>query len=45
VLSQTNQLIVNCSCESGCPSCIGMEAQGEHAKSDALVLLQQLQSR
>jgi DEAD/DEAH box helicase domain-containing protein len=44
-LSQTNQLIVNCSCESGCPSCIGMEAQGEHAKSDALVLLQQLQSR
>ncbi|MCM3772066.1 DEAD/DEAH box helicase [Priestia aryabhattai] len=45
VLSQTNQLIVNCSCESGCPSCIGMEAQGEQAKSDALVLLQQLQSR
>ncbi len=45
VLSQTNQLIVNCSCEGGCPSCIGMEAQGEHAKSDALVLLQQLQSR
>lgn len=45
VLSQTNQLIVNCSCESGCPSCIGMEAQGERAKSDALVLLQQLQSR
>jgi DEAD/DEAH box helicase domain-containing protein len=45
VLSQTNQLIVNCSCESGCPSCIGMEAQREHAKSDALVLLQQLQSR
>ncbi|CAH0278240.1 DEAD/DEAH box helicase [Priestia megaterium] len=45
VLSQTNQLIVNCSCESGCPSCIGMEAQGENAKSDALVLLQQLQSR
>ncbi|MEW4229933.1 DEAD/DEAH box helicase [Priestia megaterium] len=45
VLIQTNQLIVNCSCEGGCPSCIGMEAQGEHAKSDALVLLQQLQSR
>ncbi|WP_274609581.1 DEAD/DEAH box helicase [Priestia megaterium] len=45
VLNQTNQLIVNCSCESGCPSCIGMEAQGECAKSDALVLLQQLQSR
>lgn len=45
VLSQTNQLIVNCSCEGGCPSCIGMEAQGEQAKSDALVLLQQLQSR
>ncbi|NGY72167.1 DEAD/DEAH box helicase [Bacillus megaterium] len=45
VLNQTNQLIVNCSCESGCPSCIGMEAQGEYAKSDALVLLQQLQSR
>jgi DEAD/DEAH box helicase domain-containing protein len=44
VLNQTNQLIVNCSCESGCPSCIGMEAQGEYAKSDALVLLQQLQS-
>lgn len=45
VLNQTKQLIVNCSCESGCPSCIGMEAQGEYAKSDALVLLQQLQSR
>ncbi|PEE77783.1 ATP-dependent helicase [Priestia megaterium] len=45
VLNQTNQLIVNCSCESGCPSCIGMEAQEEYAKSDALVLLQQLQSR
>ncbi|MGW9098762.1 DEAD/DEAH box helicase [Priestia megaterium] len=45
VLNQTNQLIVNCSCESGCPSCVGMEAQGEYAKSDALVLLQQLQSR
>lgn len=45
VLNQTNQLIINCSCEGGCPSCIGMEAQGEHAKSDALTLLQQLQSR
>lgn len=45
VLNQANQLLVNCSCENGCPSCIGMEAQGEHAKGDALVLLQQLQSR
>lgn len=39
VLKETHLLIEGCSCESGCPSCIGTEAQTEKAKQDALDLL------
>lgn len=45
VLEEAQQLIATCHCESGCPSCIGLEGQGEHAKQDALSLLQLLLAR
>ncbi|TYR79972.1 DEAD/DEAH box helicase [Priestia megaterium] len=42
VLAEARHLISDCTCECGCPSCIGMDAQGDHAKLDALELLQLL---
>jgi DEAD/DEAH box helicase domain-containing protein len=42
VLQETLELIAGCSCESGCPSCIGTETQTEKAKQDALTLLKAL---
>ncbi|HWO95747.1 MAG TPA: DEAD/DEAH box helicase [Bacillus sp. (in: firmicutes)] len=45
VLKQTHLLIAGCSCENGCPSCIGTEAQTEKAKQDALTLLKALVSK
>jgi DEAD/DEAH box helicase domain-containing protein len=42
VLKEAHLLIAGCSCESGCPSCIGTEVQTEKAKQDALTLLRAL---
>ncbi|RHW41294.1 DEAD/DEAH box helicase [Neobacillus notoginsengisoli] len=36
VLEQAGSMIENCLCESGCPSCIGMDTSTETAKRDAL---------
>lgn len=44
LLAEAYGMIGDCSCESGCPSCIGMEATGDTAKQDALKLLRLLQS-
>lgn len=39
ILTETERLVKNCHCESGCPSCIGMESAGKDAKKNALKLL------
>lgn len=40
LLHEAEVIINNCQCESGCPSCVGMEATGENAKEVALKLLE-----
>jgi DEAD/DEAH box helicase domain-containing protein len=43
LLSRTRELIAECPCESGCPSCVGPSCeQGTHAKAVALALLERL---
>ena len=45
LLERTRELIEECPCESGCPSCVGPEgATGPHAKPVALHLLRALTS-
>lgn len=39
IINESEQMINNCKCESGCPSCIGTEVIGERAKNDSLLLL------
>jgi DEAD/DEAH box helicase domain-containing protein len=39
VLLEARNLVENCRCESGCPSCIGTDSLSEKAKSDVLKLL------
>lgn len=34
-----SQMVVSCSCDSGCPSCVGVYAQGDDVKSRVRVLL------
>ncbi|WP_342602126.1 DEAD/DEAH box helicase [Peribacillus sp. FSL E2-0159] len=41
ILQETISMIENCTCESGCPSCIGTESATKTAKSDAKQLLGQ----
>ena len=41
ILLETISMIENCTCESGCPSCIGTESATKTAKSDAKQLLGQ----
>lgn len=41
ILLETISMIGNCSCESGCPSCIGTESAAKTAKNDAKQLLGQ----
>ncbi|QYF85317.1 DEAD/DEAH box helicase [Brevibacterium sp. PAMC21349] len=41
ILMETISMIENCTCESGCPSCIGTESATKTAKSDAKQLLGQ----
>jgi DEAD/DEAH box helicase domain-containing protein len=45
LISRTKDLISGCSCEKGCPSCVGPAGvTGERAKEVALAVLEQLQS-
>ncbi|CAM3892266.1 DEAD/DEAH box helicase [Mesobacillus zeae] len=39
ILLQAKQMVANCPCSSGCPSCIGTETASETAKKDAAILL------
>ncbi|WP_019155974.1 DEAD/DEAH box helicase [Robertmurraya massiliosenegalensis] len=40
VLKEARGMINRCQCESGCPSCIGTDPTSEHAKYDALQILE-----
>jgi DEAD/DEAH box helicase domain-containing protein len=43
LLARTRELIAECPCESGCPSCVGPEGNtGPHAKAVALELLDRM---
>jgi DEAD/DEAH box helicase domain-containing protein len=39
ILQEAAQMIIQCPCESGCPSCIGTEHSSHKAKQDTLKLL------
>ncbi|UQD52510.1 ATP-dependent helicase [Bacillus methanolicus] len=39
VLKETKQMVQNCQCEHGCPSCIGIESENDTVKNDVLKLL------
>lgn len=39
VLEETKKMMSRCQCEHGCPSCIGADAAGDTAKSDALKVI------
>ncbi|WP_458412866.1 DEAD/DEAH box helicase [Schinkia sp. CFF1] len=40
LLNETERIISHCKCESGCPSCIGMEGTGEDGKQLSLKLVE-----
>lgn len=40
LLNETERIISHCKCESGCPSCIGMEGTGEDGKQFSLKLVE-----
>ncbi|MCL6459966.1 MAG: DUF1998 domain-containing protein, partial [Gorillibacterium sp.] len=42
VKAAAKNLIQKCSCKDGCPSCIGMEIEGAHAKQKSIDLLNQI---
>jgi DEAD/DEAH box helicase domain-containing protein len=43
LLAQTRELIVGCSCESGCPSCVGPAGDlAPRAKEAALAILERI---
>lgn len=39
ILQEAYQMVKGCSCDSGCPSCIGAEISAENSKKDVLRLL------
>ncbi|WP_442594447.1 DEAD/DEAH box helicase [Neobacillus sp. D3-1R] len=39
ILTDARNMITNCKCDDGCPSCIGTDTLNEHAKKDVLKLL------
>src|SRR5690606_30389513 len=42
IFEESEQMISNCQCDSGCPSCIGTDVIHEKAKTDALQLISTL---
>lgn len=45
LLVEAEQIISHCGCESGCPSCVGMEATGEDGKQLSLMLIELFRDR
>jgi DEAD/DEAH box helicase domain-containing protein len=45
LLTDAEQIINHCGCESGCPSCVGMEATGEDGKQLALKIIELFRGR
>jgi DEAD/DEAH box helicase domain-containing protein len=39
ILQQTKQMVTNCNCSDGCPSCIGSDTTSIHSKNDVVKLL------
>ncbi|MBS8264644.1 DUF1998 domain-containing protein [Mesobacillus boroniphilus] len=39
ILNQTKQMVMNCQCSDGCPSCIGTDTASIHSKNDVSKLL------
>ncbi|WP_165996070.1 DEAD/DEAH box helicase [Bacillus sp. Cs-700] len=43
ILMEAESIVVNCECESGCPSCVGVSGEtGENSKQTAIYLLEYL---
>ena len=43
ILNEAESIVVNCECESGCPSCVGVSGEtGENSKQTAIYLLEYL---
>ncbi|WP_273853574.1 DEAD/DEAH box helicase [Guptibacillus spartinae] len=43
ILKEAESIVVNCECESGCPSCVGVSGEtGENSKQTAIYLLEYL---
>jgi DEAD/DEAH box helicase domain-containing protein len=40
VLNETLKMITRCQCQSGCPSCIGMDTVSETSKNDAIKIIE-----
>ncbi|MGA9225762.1 MAG: DEAD/DEAH box helicase [Mesobacillus sp.] len=39
ILEQTKQMVMNCQCSDGCPSCIGTDTTSIHSKNDVVKIL------
>lgn len=39
ILNETKQMVLNCQCSDGCPSCIGTDTTSNHSKKDVVKLL------
>ncbi|MEH7885858.1 DEAD/DEAH box helicase [Bacillus sp. JJ1609] len=39
ILEQTKQMVINCQCSNGCPSCIGTDTTSIHSKNDVVKIL------
>ncbi len=44
VLREAKKMVKNCSCEYGCPSCIGTESHGNNSKRDVIKILSLLEN-
>ncbi|QOR65206.1 DEAD/DEAH box helicase [Cytobacillus suaedae] len=45
ILEEAENMISYCSCEEGCPSCIGTDVVNEHVKVDTLKLIDRLRNK
>lgn len=44
VLKEAKKMVGNCSCEYGCPSCIGTESHAHNSKRDVMKILSLLEN-